>query len=48
MDDDATDDSQQDDNQQDGISEFSDAITKVEQWLNKVNEIENEIRPSAL
>lgn len=33
---------------QENATEFSDAITKVEQWLKKVNEIEVEIRPSAL
>lgn len=43
MDDGVTDDSQQDD-----TTEFSDAITKIEQWLKKVNEIEIKIRPSAL
>jgi len=48
MDNDVTDDSQQDDIQQDDTMEFSGAITKVEQWLNKVNEIETEIRPSTL
>ncbi|EGF7427607.1 archaeal ATPase [Escherichia coli] len=37
-----------DESQQDDATEFSDAITKVEQWLKNVNEIEIGIRPSAL
>ncbi len=45
---DPKDDGVTDDSQQDDIAEFSDAIAKVEQWLRKVNEIEIEIRPSAL
>lgn len=45
---DPKDDGITDDSQQDDTTEFSDAITKVEQWLKKVNEIEIEIRPSAL
>lgn len=45
---DPKDDDVADDSQQDEIREFSDAITKVEEWLKKVNEIEIGIRPSAL
>ncbi|WP_216641042.1 hypothetical protein [Aeromonas sobria] len=42
-DEDVTDESHQED-----ATELSGVITKVEQWLKKVNEIEIEIRPSAL
>ncbi|MBU5924966.1 archaeal ATPase [Enterobacter cloacae] len=45
---DPKDDGVTDESQQDDATEFSDAITKVEQWLKKVNKIEIEIRPSAL
>lgn len=45
---DPKDDGITDNSQQDDTTEFSDAITKVEQWLKKVNEIEIQISPSAL
>ncbi|MFV9688570.1 archaeal ATPase [Pantoea sp. KXB45] len=45
---DPRDDGITDDSQQDDTTEFSNAIEKVEQWLEKVNEIEVKIRPSAL
>lgn len=45
---DSKDDDTSDESHKEDATELSDAIKKVEQWLKKVNEIEIEIRPSAL
>jgi len=45
---DSKDDEETDDSPQYEKNEFSDAISKVEKWINKVSEIEINIRPSAL
>lgn len=45
---DSKDDDLTDDDQKEDETELSDVIDKVEQWLEKVNKIEIEIRPSAL